>query len=148
MNERYTHELWEQELSKRLPNLDEHADNPFLTVIEKSASVTVKVSSAVSEVRNGCALLYAETFDRWYVLNDDLLRDEYGWRLNQGDKATKEAILSHYAPEADFLHEFPDEQSAREYYMATVRGNKIAAGKKVDEEMKTVNYKRQRKTFF
>ena len=144
----YTFESWKSGLTHLIPDTAEHAENPFLTLIEQSAAVMIERGPTFHEQKSGYSLLYSETFDQWYVMDDELLRDEYGWRLKLGDKATKTAILSHYPPEANFLHGFLNERGAREYYEEKVRENRILAGEKivppkkdreVDAETYTVN---------
>lgn len=96
-----------------LPPIEERIGNPMLTVIDRRESSFHKDNAAFLK---GYTLLYSETFDNWYVLDDNEPKDEYGREMQRGDKATKYAILAYYTSMEDKFHEFASENRARIYY--------------------------------
>lgn len=96
-----------------LPPIEERIENPMLTVIDRRESSFHKDNAAFPQ---GYTLLHSETFDNWYVLDDNAPKDEYGREMQKGDKATKYAILAYYTSWEDKFHEFASENRARIYY--------------------------------
>ena len=96
-----------------LPPIEERMENPMLTVIERRESSFHKDNAAFPK---GYTLLHSDTFDNWYVLDDNEPKDEYGREMQKGDKATKYAILAYYTSWEDKFHEFASENRARIYY--------------------------------
>lgn len=96
-----------------LPPIEERIGNPMLTVIDRRESSFHKDNAAFPQ---GYTLLHSETFDNWYVLDDNAPKDEYGREMQKGDKATKYAILAYYTSWEDKFHEFASENRARIYY--------------------------------
>lgn len=96
-----------------LPPIEERIENPMLTVIDRRESSFHKDNAAFPQ---GYTLLHSETFDNWYVLDDNAPKDEYGREMQKGDKATKYAILAYYTSWEDKFHEFASENRAWIYY--------------------------------
>ena len=96
-----------------LPPIEERIGNPMLTIIDRRESSFHKDNVAFPQ---GYTLLHSETFDNWYVLDDNEPKDEYGREMQKGDKATKYAILAYYTSWEDKFHEFASENRARIYY--------------------------------